>query len=375
MKIACVQKDLARGISIANRAVSPRSTVPIMTNMLLAASDNQLRISGTNSQLRIDCAIPCRVEESGSITIPARLFGEIITRLTDTVWLDVNHRTKTLNIQSGNYKAKINGIDADNFPSLPSEQPATSLSINAVELKRMIDQVAFAASTDPARLTLSGVNVEISDRRMKMAALNGYRLAVCGCSISSTIATPQAVIVPATSLLELSQALSRFEQDQAAMINIYRNRISFHARGIDVSSQTLDGKFPDYNTVIPRNHTTSVMVDAKMLIRSLQVARLLTKQDKNGIERTDLSIDPAASQLSISVSNAEVGDSGDTLAVESSGEPATITLSIGYVLDVLNRIAGDKAELLLTGNRAGFVIRMPNVPADDYIQVIMPIAK
>jgi DNA polymerase-3 subunit beta len=216
------------------------------------------------------------------------------------------------------------------------------------------------------------VSVVVDGQNLRMAATNGYRLGVASNRIAAPT-TPQAVIVPATSLHELSQALETVEGQQAATVKVYHNRIQVDTDGVCVIAQTIDGHFPDYQAIVPRSFDTSVTVDTKAFVRSLQVARILTRQDKDGTERVELAVDPATKRMAISASKDEVGDSGDALDVEVTGKATTITLSIGYMLDVLTRIDGDTVKLLLNGDRKPCIIQLPNVPADDFNQVIMPI--
>lgn len=376
MKVTCTQRELSRGIAVALRAVSTRSTLPIMANVLLVAEGDTLRISGTNLQIRIDCAIPCQVKDGGAITVPARMFGEIISKLNGSVTLEVNHKTKQVAIQCGNYAAKINGLDAEDFPALPTDKEASVASIGASVLTQMISQTTFAASTDISRQTLLGVEIKLDGNRIAMAATDGYRLATRAGGLVESVVEAQSVIVPATSLAEVSNALAAVDGESPVTIKTYeaRNRISFHAQGVDISTQLIDANFPDYRAIIPKSDTTKVTVETKALLRSLQVARILTKQDKDGTERAELKVDPKAGQLAISVTNAEVGNSGDVLEVKAIGDPVTITLSIGFMLDVLSRVDDESVVLGMTLSTRPLTMRLVGTGGDDFLQVIMPIS-
>ena len=141
-----------------------------------------------------------------------------------------------------------------------------------------------------------------------------------------------------------------------------------------MSAQTLDGKFPDYRAILPKSFATTVTVDTKDLLRSLQVARILTQRGKDGLEHAELRVEKATNCLGISVVNAEVGDSGDSLEVEVSGEPTIITLDIGYIVDVLSRVEEEKVVLCLNGKNRPCVVQLPGVLEADFVQVIMPVS-
>lgn len=375
MKITATQRELSRGITVALRAVSTKSTLPVLSNILLVAEGEMLRISGTNMAVRIDCAINCKVAEAGSITVPARMFGDIISKLAGNVTLEANHKTKSIAIECGNYKAKINGIDADDFPAKPIDPESTVVTINASVLTQMISQTVFAASTDMSRQTITGIEVKLDGNRMGMAATNGYRLAVRAGGLVESAAETQTVIVPSTSLQEVSNALAAVDGDAPVTIKTYqgRNRLDFQAQGIEISTQLINASFPEYKAIIPKEDTTQVTVETKALLRSLQVARIITKQDKDGTERAELCVDPKTGQLAISVVNAEVGNSGDVLSVEVAGQPVTITLSIGFMVDVLSRIEDETVVLGMTKPTRPMTVRLVGTGNDDFLQVIMPI--
>lgn len=366
MKITCTQKELARGIAIANRAVSPRSTLPIMTYLRLVAADDAVHISGVSMSMRIDCAVGCEVNQAGALAIPAKLFGDIVSQLSGTVTLEVNDRTKTINILCGNYKAKLNGLDAEDFPSLPTDESLSSVEIKAATLRQVISQVAFAASTDLSRQTITGVEVVFGGELMTMAATDGYRMGIRRGRLNSPVDAASTVIVPATSLHEVAQALSTVEDEQPVTVQIFDNRIVFCTAGLEVSAQTIDGKFPDYRAIIPRDTATSAEVDRESLVRALRLARTL----RNEASHVDLEI--TGDTLRVSITNAEVGESGDVLPATVTGKPIALTLNSGYMLDVLTRV--DEPVIICTnGIGKPLLIRAAALELDKFCYVIMPI--
>ncbi len=378
MKITCTQKDLARGIAIANRAVSPRSTLPILGNVMLTAQGDELRIAGANMQMRIDCTVPCVVAEPGTITVPARLFVDMIAKLpSGDVALEVNHRTKSIQVRCGGYAAKINGLDSDSFPQMATDAELLSITVGADALCRMIDQTAFAASSDPSRFILAGVEVVFSRHLMTTAATDSYRLGVRSVQIDAPVEDACTFIVPATTLVELTNALSAMGSKADVGIKVYRNlRIGFFVKGGDsvtslvLVSQLVDGKYPDYRAIIPPRFKTTATLETKALIRSLQMARILLRGD---LDRVDLIL--STDSVTVSIVNAEVGESGDELAATVTGTPMMVTLSSSYLLDVLNRIDGPSVVICLNDTHKPAVVRPVDMEPAQFTHVIMPITK
>lgn len=379
MKITCTQRDLAKAISIASRAVAARSTIAVLGNLLLEVKGGELHISATNMAMRIDCALPCKVEAEGAITVPARLFVDIISKLPAApVVLDVNDKTKTLNIQSGSYKAKVNGIDAFDFPERATDAPRATVQLHAPDLRQMIDQVVFAASSDESRTALTGVEFTIGHSRIALAATDGYRLAQRGGTLSDTgLEDAVTVIVPSAGLSELARILAAVDSEPGIGMSIYERHVAFNVVGDDsiaavgLTCSTIDAKFPDYHAIIPKSQKTSVVVDTKALLRSLQVARMFTSQDAG---RVQLTIDPKVGTLNVRATDATMGDSDDTLQATVKGEPVTTYVNVAFLIDTISRIDEPTVDLLLNEANKPLLARPTGASADDFVHVIMPMS-
>jgi len=191
MKVSVLQENLAQGLNIVSRAVSPRSTLPVLSNVLVATDEGRLRLSATNLELGITCWIGAKIEEEGSTTVPARTFTELIGTLSDQqVEMSLSVRTQTMNIQAGTSNTDLKCIDSQEFPPMPSPDSDDGIKIQVTDLKEMIQQVAFAASTDEARPILTGVLITIDGGYLTMAAADGFRLSVRKTELASAIARP-----------------------------------------------------------------------------------------------------------------------------------------------------------------------------------------
>ena len=179
MKVTVLQENLARGLSIVSRAVSPRSTLPVLSNILIASDEGRLRLSATNLELGITCWIAARIDEEGSTTVPARTFADLVNTLPgDQVQLSLDVKTQSLHLKGGTSNNDIKCIDAQEFPPLPVPEMDGAVALNVVDFKEMIQQVAFAASTDEARPVLMGVLMNVEKDNVTMVAADGFRLSV-----------------------------------------------------------------------------------------------------------------------------------------------------------------------------------------------------
>ncbi len=285
MRVSCLQENLAKGLSIVGRAVSSRSTMPVLGNILLEARDGQLRLAATNLEIGINCWIAAKVEDEGAITIPARLLTDFVGNLPpERVDLELAVRTQTLHLRCTKFEANMKGLDAADFPIIPSigtgadaenvedKLEGVSIELEPTGLRRMIDQVVFAASTDESRPTLTGVEVAFREDRIGMAATDGYRLGLRTTSVKGKLPpVPITVIVPARSLSEFARVSADADETKSVQIIVTeaRNQILFQIWGksqetkggsydrVELASLLIDPRFPDYRAIIPKSHTTA----------------------------------------------------------------------------------------------------------------------
>ena len=211
MRVSCLQENLAKGLSIVGRAVATRSTLPVLSNILLATDQGRLKLSATNLEIGITCWIGAKVEEDGATTVPARTFVDLVGALpAERVDMELIVRTQTLNLKCGRFENNVRGIDATEFPLIPTADDANAIRIDPETLRTMINQVVFAAATDESRPILTGVlarfeNDSSGAGRVLFAASDGFRLAVRTAPLIEPVAAPMSVIIPARALAELGR--------------------------------------------------------------------------------------------------------------------------------------------------------------------------
>lgn len=399
MKVSCFQENLAKGLSIVGRAVSSRSTLPVLGNILLEARDNQLRLAATNLEIGVNCWIGARVDDEGAVTVPARLLTEFVNSLPgERIDLELSVRTQTLHLQCARYEANIKGIDAAEFPIIPTvdngegpEETAvvlegSTIALETAGLRKMIDQVVFAAATDESRPTLTGVEVAFRGERLAMAATDGYRLSVRSVELEQPFAEDMTVIVPARSLGELGRVIVDADDEKPVQVTVTqaRNQILFRVWGkgtesrgafqqVDVVSQLIDARYPDYRAIIPKNHTTRTVVATDSLLQAVKVAHLFARDNANIVR---LGIQPGNGEgpgtLQLTAASTDMGDNVNQLDAMVEGDDLEITFNARYLIDVLSQISEPQVVLETTQpNRPG-TLRPVGMGTEEFLHVVMP---
>ena len=372
MKISCLQENLAKGLGIVGRAVSPRSTLPVLGNVLLATDAGRLKLSATNLEVGINCWIGAKVEEEGTTTVPARTLIDLVNALPpEQVDMELVVRTQTLNLRAGRSESNIKGIDAQEFPLVPVPEGEGGIPIEPDVLRTAIQQVAFAAATDESRPILTGVLAKFGESQLTLAAADGFRLSVRTFPLPQSIADPFSIIVPARALVELSRISGDQKEPVVITITPTRNQVIFQLTDIVLVSQLIDGNFPDYRQIIPRDLTTHTVVDTAAFLKACKTA-LIFARDAAHIGRLHIkpSSELAPGHMVVSATSAETGDDVSELDANIEGEEIEIAFNVKYLIDVLSVADSPQVALDTTTSSSPGVIRP--VGEADFTHVIMP---
>ena len=371
MKLSVMQENLARGLAVVSRAVSNRSTLPVLANVLLKTEDGGLRLTTTNLEIGLVYWVPGKVEVDGSTTVPARLLADLVSSLSGGDRVDLETGAgETLHLTSGKFESHVKGIDADEFPSIQptGERPTTRIAQNV--LKRALEETAFAAATDEARPILTGVLCRFEGDGVTLAAADNYRIAVKTIPILDPV-SETSVVVPARALTELTRILGDTDEPVDVILAQSRNQVLFRIAGdqpIDLVSRLIDGQFPNYQTVLPKAHTTRAVLDREELLRAVRPAALIAHESANIVK---LQI-AANGESGITVSaNAEVGDHVGQVEAKVEGDGTSIAFNAKYLADVLEKVDADQFALELQGPLAPGVFKP--VGDDRYVHVVMPV--
>ncbi|MEO5883977.1 MAG: DNA polymerase III subunit beta [Candidatus Limnocylindrales bacterium] len=368
MRLSVMQENLARGLSVVSRAVSSRSTLPVLANVLLKTEDAGLKLTATNLEIGITYWVPGKIDEDGATTVPAKLLTDLVNSLPagDKVELEVT-TGDTLHIKAGRFQSHIKGIDADEFPAIQTagDRPTTRIAQNV--LRRALAEVAFAAASDEARPILTGVLARFEGDQLTLAAADNYRIAVKTVPILDPVAET-SVVIPARALNELARVLADIDDPVDVVLAGARNQVLFHLDGIDLVSRLIDGQFPNYQQVMPQTHATRAIIDREELLRAVRPAALIAHESAN-IVKLQIGGD-GESGVTVSA-NAEVGDHVGQVEAEVEGDGTTIAFNARYLADVLTNVAAEQFALELNGPLSPGVFKP--IGDDHYVHVVMPV--
>jgi len=372
MKFSCLQENLAKGLAIVGRAVATRSTLPVLSNVLVATDEGRLKLSATNLEIGINCWIGAKVEEDGATTVPARLLIDFVNSLPpERIDAQLVTRTQTLNLKCANYEANIKGIDAQEFPLILALTEDMGISLEPEVLREMINQVSFAAAVDESRPVLTGVLAEISDNRLTMAAADGFRLSVRSIELSEPVSEPASVIIPARALQELARISAEEENPIRMTIVPSRGQVFFRMTDVDLVSQLVEGTFPNYKQIIPQSHSTHMVVDVSEFLKAVKIAFFFARDAANVIR---LRIAPGeqdmGGRLTIMATSAELGDNVSEIDAAVEGEPIEIAFNAKYLIDVLSVISTPQVAVETSSPSSPGVLKP--VGDENFVHVIMP---
>jgi DNA polymerase-3 subunit beta len=371
MKVSCLQENLSRGLSTVARAVAPRSTLPVLGNILVATDNGRLRLSATNLEMGISYWIGAKIEEQGQTTVPARTFVDLVNTLpNDTVMMDLTIRNQTLNVRCGAFNNDIRCIDAEEFPPLPPAELAEGISLNVEDLKSMIHQSTFAASTDDARPVLTGVLFEIDDSKVTLAAADGFRLSVRTGNLSGD-ARPFKAIIPARALSELARVIDSDEETVEMTLPENRSQVIFRAKDVELVSQLIDGTFPDYQGIIPTGHSTRSVLSTSAFLKACKAADIFARESAHSARlRVTPGSDLEPGTVEVSATAAETGSNETIVDATIEGEAIEIAFNVRFLVDVLGVVDTPNVSLETSSPSSPGVIKP--VGRDDFVHVIMP---
>jgi DNA polymerase-3 subunit beta len=372
MKVTCLQENLARGLGIVGRAVALRSTLPITANVLIATDHGRIKLAATNLDIALTCWIGGQIEEEGAITVQSRLLTDFVNSLpSDKVELALSPRSKQLKVKCARNEATIGGLDADDFPPIPAVDDGATLELDPKMLREAITQVVFSAATDDSRPVLTGVDLVVEGDTLTFAAADGFRLAVRTMKLKKKVAEKQQVIVPSRALSELNRLLQDQDEPVAMTFNAGKTQVLFRLKDVELVAQLIQGTFPDYSRLIPKEWTSRAVVEVKDFLQETKIASIFAR-DGSGIVRITFQggEDAGPGKMTVSARAEEIGDNQGELDASVEGEPSKIAFNGKYLQDVLQVLDGGRVALETTGPSQPGVIKP--IDDDSYVHVVMP---
>ncbi|MCX6055209.1 MAG: DNA polymerase III subunit beta [Chloroflexi bacterium] len=371
MKATVTQQHLAHGLSVVSRAVSPRSTLPVLANVLLATDEGRLRLSATNLELGITCWIPAQIQEEGSVTIPARTLVDLVgTFPPENVQMTLDTRTQTINLICNTSIHDIKGIDAQDFPPIPVPDLSEGVDLNLIDFKEMIQQVTFAASADEARPVLQGVKMEVQENQITLAATDGFRISVRKELLANPIKQNFSIIIPARAMSELARISSDNDKTVTMVVPQSRGQVIFHLKDSELVSQLIDGNFPDFGAIIPQTYKTRTTLSTPAFLKACKQAEIIAREGNNVIRLNILPAENGAGSVEISALTEETGKSDIPIEANIDGSGLLIAFNVRFLREVLDVIHSPNVALETNANNSPGVIRP--VGDDHFVHIIMP---
>jgi DNA polymerase III subunit beta len=355
-----VSKDVfLSAIQVVQNVVSSKTTLPILSNMLLDAKKSKLKLNATDLDIGISCEIPVETIEDGSITIPAKRFSDIIKEMPSGDILVHAKKNNQIDIEGEGCRFKVNGLPHEEFPKFPEFKNKEVIRIEQKLFKNMLNLTSFAVSHEESRYVLNGVLLEISGDKMCMVATDGRRLAKIEKKISSSINNDVSVIIPTKAVGEISRNLKE-EGDVSILVGL--NQVLFDIEGILIATRIIEGDFPNYNQVIPKPVKNRITMNTQELLSSIRRANLLATPDFQAIK-----FEVFSDKMVVSKTTPDVGESREEIPVEYGGPEMIVGFNPAFLMEFLKNVDQDQIDMELMGADKPAVMRL-----GDYLYLALP---
>ncbi|MBC7083229.1 MAG: DNA polymerase III subunit beta [Firmicutes bacterium] len=371
--LSCDRDDLATSVATVQRAVSSRTTLPILSGVLIETTPAGLRLVGTDLELSVETYMPVSATAQAAMVLPARYLGEIVRRLPDKeVKIEFDPGRRVATISSGKAVYSINSMEPAEFPLFPQVQGDVWWTVPGKDLAEFVKQTAFAAATDENRPFLTGVLVSLDGGEARLVATDTFRLALRKVTVDREKSSPnesgvRQMIVPARAFAEVG----RIVQSESGEVEIYAsaNQVGFKCCKTTIVSRLIDGQFPNYERVIPKTWKSRMVVDRARLLEAVERVAVLGKDEFGTVK-----LGYGGETLTISANAPDVGMAFEEVGVTATeGETGETALRSRYLLDVLRAVGDEELTLEVTGPVSPVVLRQAQDQATDYLYLIMPV--
>ena len=361
MKLKVTQENLNKALGLVARVANTRGTLPILSNVLLKIEGNRLSVAATNLDIAISCQLGAQVQTEGSLTVPARLLQDFVNGLPSGV-IELEQDDQRLKITTDSYKSVINGVAADEFPVMPAIEGGTAWKISAPLLKKALQQVLIAASSDESRPVLTGVLFHTVDGMLYAAATDSYRLAE---KRLAEVPGDVKLLIPASALHDVQRIIADFEGDIQVVHD--DQQVQFRAGDVELVARLIEGNYPDYRKLVPAGFSTTATLARSELVNITKVSSLFARESAGSIV---VSVDEPSESIWIHAVASQLGENNATLKVAATGS-GSITLNSRYLLDGLQAMDSKTVKIGFNGKLEAVMLTAEN--SDDYLHIIMPL--
>lgn len=364
MKIKATKENLLFGVSAVQKAVSSKSTLPILTCIKIEAQGENLYFSATDLEIGIQCNVPVEVIDEGVTIVPAKYFSEIVRKLPDTIiTLEIVNENELV-IQYENSQLNFKTLPKDDFPKIPEDDGEHKLAIPGIVLKQMVKQVVFACSTDETRPLFTGVLCEFEGNNFRMISTDTHRLALKQGNINNSSDELLSFIVPAKILAELARLIQ--QEEETCYISIAKNLATFLIANIRIVCRLLDGQFPNYRQVIPTQYNLKTKIKTKLLQEAVERISLFSVNNNSNTIQIKIQ-----NNMMTIFSQSELGKGYEQINIESDGEPVDIAFNYRYLLDVFRVLEDEYLTIEFTGSLSPGIIR--TAESNNFLYLVLPV--
>lgn len=375
----CTQENLKRAIGAVERAAGRQSALPVLANVLLETEAGRLKLSATNLEIGIVARVGAKVEDQGSLTVPVKVLSQFIGNLPGTEVATLEEVAQSLSISCGGYRAKIKGLPATDFPIIPAKKNTASIELPAQAFRTALSRLLPCVATQETRLELTGVHFLFSEKEVALAATDSFRLAeeivplekFLDESLLSEISAIGSLILPATTLMEVSRAISPTQKTLSMTLD--ENQVFFEMEGVEVISRLILGKFPDYRQIMPQAFSFSAVIEKDVLLRSLKIASVFAAGE------IAVELAPDEEKVLVEAVSSGVGEQqADVPAKFLSGSgrlrvvfpPKSLLDGVGFM---------ETSSIAFRGNTSGTPVALAmtdgDTPRTNFTYIMMPIQK
>lgn len=362
MKLSAARDVLLKPLQAVIGVVERRQTMPILSNVLLVAKDGELSVTATDLEVELVAQVEVAVESDGEITVSGRKLLDICRALPEGSDIDVSVSGEKLVVRSGRSKFSLATLPASEFPTVEDIKAGQTITVDQKDLGRLIEKTHFSMAQQDVRYYLNGMLLETKGTLLRAVATDGHRLALCEVEIAGAKMDEQQVIVPRKGVLELQRLMSG---KGSLDIELGPNHIRIQLEGIRFTSKLIDGRFPEYDRVIPKESSNELTADREAFKASLQRTAILSNEKYRGIR-----LIIRDSGVVMQAHNPEQEEAEEELEVQYSGEDIEIGFNVNYLLDALSAVDGDEVRLSVLDGNSSCLIRQPG--NDDSKFVVMP---
>ena len=364
MKFTINREALLKPLQLVAGVVERRHTLPVLSNVLMVVEGDQLSLTGTDLEVELVGRVAVEAgAQAGEITVPARKLMDICKSLPENTLIEIKQDDQKVKVKAGRSRFTLSTLSANEFPNIDEEPGSVSFTIDQAGLRRLIDRTAFAMAQQDVRYYLNGMLLEVSQNCLRAVATDGHRLAMCSTEGDINQQEKHQVIVPRKGILEMARLLT--EGGESVHITLGANHIRARTGDFMFTSKLVDGKFPDYERVIPKGGNKIIVGDRQMLRQAFQRASILSNEKYRGI-RLILS----DGQLKVIANNPEQEEAEEELNLAYHGDSMEIGFNVSYLLDVLSVLSGDSVKMILSDPNSSALLEESE--AGDSTYVVMP---